>query len=377
MPEPIRTGGGNLEVVQEIDELGAIGSRRAGSEGERRAARHLQTRLQELGREVVVEPSRVRPAFGLAHLANAVAGIVGSVLSVYVPLAGLALVVLAAVSAFGDLTGTFHLTRLLTGARASQNVVSDEDAGKPGLLVLAAHYDAPRSGMLLEPRLRLWPVVFFWSLAVIAACALLRVFGFDATWLTIIQFIPTVFLIAACPLFLGVELSHPSEGVNDNASGVATVLRLAERYGGRLEHFDLMVVFTGASAHSALGMRNWLKRHRADLEPEATAVIAVDAVGAGTPHYATKEGPVVASRLHPTLVQLCADDEAGAPFASRELSDAYAARAAGLPAIRISSRGDKGAAVPDEIDAAALAQSYEYLSGLVERIDTEIGPRLG
>jgi hypothetical protein len=377
MAESIRTGGGNVDVVHDIDELATIGSRHAGSEGERRSARHLQTRLEQLGRAAVIEPTRIRPAFWPAHLANAVAGIVGSVLSVYVPLAGLALVALAAVSAFGDLTGTFQLTRLLTGARASQNVVSDEDAGKPGLLVLVAHYDAPRGGMLLEPRLRLWPVVFFWSLAVIAACALLRVFGLEPTWLTVIQFIPTVILIAACPLFVDVALSQAREGVNDNASGVATVLRLAERYGGNLEHFDLMVVFTGASAHFALGMHSWLKRHRADLEPEATAVIAVDAVGAGTPHYATKEGPVVASRLHPTLVQLCADDEAGAPFASRELSDAYAARAAGLPAIRISSRGDKRAAAADQVDADALAQSYEYLSGLVQRIDAEIGPRLG
>jgi hypothetical protein len=311
----------------------------------------------------------------LTHLVHAVAGIVGSVLAVYVPVAGFALVALATVSAFGDLTGTFHLTRLVTGARASQNVVSDEDTGKPGLLVLVAHYDAPRGGMLLEPRLRAWPVVFFWSLAVIAACALLRVFGLEATWLTIIQFIPTVVLIAACPLFVDVALSHPREGLNDNASGVATVLGLAARYGGTLEHFDLMVVFTGGSAHFALGMRDWLRGHRAELEPEATAFISVDAVGAGTPHYATKEGPVFASRLHPTLLQLCADDEAGAPFASRELSDAYAARAAGLPAIRISAQTDKGAGA-DQIDADALARSYEYLSGLIERIDREIGPRL-
>jgi Zn-dependent M28 family amino/carboxypeptidase len=217
--------------------------------------------------------------------------------------------------------------------------------------------------------------VFFSSLAIIAACALLRVIGFEATWLTIIQFIPTVVLIASCPLFVDVALSDPRGGRNDNASGVATVLRLAERHGGRLEHFDVMVVFTGGSAHFALGMRDWLKRHRADLEPEATAFISVDAVGAGTPHYATKEGPILASRLHPTLVELCAGDEAGAPFASRELSDAYAARAAGLPAIRISSRSDKGAEA-DEVDADALARSYDYLSGLVERIDSEIGPRL-
>jgi hypothetical protein len=353
-----------------------IGRRHAGSDAERRTARELTRRLEALGRDVVVEPSRVRPSFGLTHLAHAFAGIVGSVLAVYVPAAGLALTAVAAASAFGDLTGTFPLVRLLTGARASQNVISDEDTGKPGLLILVAHYDAPRGGTLNGPRLRRWPLVLFGSLMLIAACAIARVAGLDATWLTVIQFIPTVVLIAMCPLFVDLALSPARDGANDNASGVATVLRLAERYSSRLDHFDVMVLLTGASAHHALGMRSWLKRHRRELEPSAIAVVSVDAVGDGTPHYAIKEGPIFASRLHPTLVELCAENEAATPYVSRELSDAYAARAAGLPSIRISSRTQKGAAA-DHADPDALARSYDCVSDLVERIDAEIGPRLG
>jgi hypothetical protein len=372
MAEPIRTSGGNVDVVHELSTLGEFGPRRAGSEAERRTARHLERRLRELGRDAEVEPIRVNPAFWLAHLAHALMGIVGSVLAVYEPLAGLALVAIATVSAFGDLTGSFHLARRLTGARASQNVVSDEDTGKPGLLVLVAHYDSPRGGMLLEPRFRAWPRVLLASLVLIAVCALLRLVGIDAGWLTIVQFVPTVALIAACPLFADIGLSHTRDGALDNGSGVATVLRLAEQYGGTLEHFDLMVVFNGASAHSALGMRSWLKRHRPHFDASATAVVTVDSVGAGTPHHAAKEGPVFASRLHPTLIELCED---GTGYTSRELSDAYAARAAGLPAIRITSRTAKGARA-DQIDPDALALSFEYLSEIVERIDEEIGPRL-
>lgn len=375
MAETISGGGGNAESVREIDSLVGIGSRHAGSDAERRAARRLAARLEELGREAVVEPSRVRPAWPLTHLVHAIAGVVGSVVAVYAPGIGLALVALALVSTFGDLTGTFHLARLLTGARASQNVVSDEDTGKPGLLILVAHYDAPRQGALTESRLRLWPVVFFWSLAVIAVCAVARLAGVDATWLTVVQFIPTVVLIASCPLLVDVALSTARGGANDNASGVATVLHLAARYGGRLEHFDVMVLFTGASAHFALGMRNWLTRHRRQLEPAAIAVVSLDAVGAGTPCYAVKEGPVFAARLHPTLVELCAESGVATPYVSRELSDAYAARAAGLPSIRISSRTEDGD-MPEDVDPDALARAYEFASDLLERIDAEIGPRL-
>jgi hypothetical protein len=375
MTETTPGGGGNVDAVDEIELLAGIGNRLAGSDAERRAGRRLAARLEDLGRAAIVEPIRVRPAWALTHLVHAITGIVGSVVAVYAPVAGLALVGAALVSAFGDLTGTFQLARLLTGARASQNVVSDEDTGKPGLLILVAHYDAPRAGALTERRLRLWPVVFLWSLALVAACAVARLAGLDATWLTVVQFIPTVGLIASCPLFVDVALSSAREGSNDNGSGVATVLRLASRYSGRLDHFDVMVVFTGASADFALGMRSWLRRHRRELAPAAIAVVSIDAVGAGTPVYAAKEGPVFAARLHPTLVALCAESEMATPYVSRELSDAYAARAAGLPTIRLSSRAGKGD-VHDGADPDALARAYEFASGLVERIDAEIGPRL-
>src|SRR5436190_18762789 len=196
MAEPIRSRGGNVGYEQEIDALRSIGPRRAGSEGERRAARHLQKRLEEIGREAHVEPTRVRPQLALAHLVHAVAGIVGSVLSVYAPLPGLIVAAAATISAFGELTGTFHLVGALTPARASQNVVSDEDEGKPGLLILVAHYDAPREAMIFGPRLRIWPRAIFWSLVVVTVCAAGRLIGLDANWFTVIQFIPTVILIA-------------------------------------------------------------------------------------------------------------------------------------------------------------------------------------
>src|SRR3954469_19250391 len=99
MGESKRSGGGNVGVVQEIDSLAQIGPRRAGSEAERRAARHIEQRLGDLGREAWLEPTRVRPAFWLAHLIHAVAGIVGRVLSVYYPLGGLVIAPAATVPA--------------------------------------------------------------------------------------------------------------------------------------------------------------------------------------------------------------------------------------------------------------------------------------
>jgi hypothetical protein len=320
-----------------------------------------------MGREAELEPTRIRPSFGLTHLVHAVAGVVASVLSVYIPAAGLILALAATVSAFGDLTGSFHLVRSLTPARASQNVVSDEDGDKPGVIVLVAHYDAPLDGMLQDRRLLVWPRALFIALAVITLCTIGRLIGIDALGFTVIQFIPTVVLIALCPLFADSALADTSEGRADNAAGVAAALQVAESHSGKLRHFDLMVILTGASAHFGLGMREWLKEHRKELNPEATAVISIDNVGDGPPAYAVKEGPVFASRMHPTLVDI-ATEVGGESYESREISDAYLTRSAGLPTLRISTtEGDEDGGIP------AVA---EFTSKLIEQIDAEIGPEI-
>lgn len=386
MADPNAESGGSVDSKREIDDLVGYHGRGPGSDAERRAARHLAGRLRELGREAELEPIRVAPNYPLTHAIHAALGIAGSVLSVYEPVAGIALAFVALLSAVGDLTGTFFLVRRLTGMRASQNVFSPEGGDKPGVLVLVAHYDAAKTGLAFtrRPPALFGPMgLFFWSLAVVFLCTLLRLVGIEALAFTIVQFIPTVVLIASVALLLDIALSDVVPGANDNASGVATVLRLAERYGGELEHFDVWVVLTGAEEGFALGMRAWLKKHREELEPETTAFVCVDMAGYGTPKYAKKEGLVLPSNYHPALIELA--DEAGAkPYVSRLVTDSYPARAAGFPAIRISSLDARNSIpnyhrptdTPDRIDLDALARTYEFCCEFVESIDAEIGPRL-
>src|SRR5205085_9894538 len=144
-----------------------------------------------------------------------------------------------------DLMGIVFVTRRITGARASQNVVSREDGGKPGTIVLTAHYDAARTGSVfnrrvVERRAALGKAIrrpigpfepFTWSLIALLICCVVRAVGLEGHLLTIVQFVPTVILIVSVPLLAGIALAGVVPGATDNASGVATVLRLAERYG--------------------------------------------------------------------------------------------------------------------------------------------------
>ena len=392
-----------MNALHEIEALVAIEGRGPGTDAERRAARHLEAQLEALGREAEVEPISIYPNWPVTHAIHAVLVIVGSVLSVDAPLLGLIVVLVAAISAFGDLTGTFYLVRRLTGRRASQNVASREDGGKSGILVLVAHYDAARSGMIfgrraVERRAVLGRLIrrpigpfepFFWSIVGVLACCLLRVIGLDVLAVTVVQFVFTVILIISVPLLVDVALSNVVPGANDNASGVATVLRLADRYGGELEHFDVWVLFTGAEEALLLGMQEWLKAHRRELDATRTIFLNVDKVGFGTVRYATKEGFVVATAYHPTLVDLCEelaeDDRFGARgYVSRSTTDAHAARTRGFPAISISCLNALDYAphyhqhtdTPDRLDEEALERGHDFCAGLIELVDERIGPSL-
>jgi hypothetical protein len=385
--------------MKEIEDLVAFEGRWPGTDAERRAALHLQGRLEALGREAEVEPTSIYPNYPVTHAIHALIGIVGSVLSVYTPVVGAALVLFATVSAFGDLSGSFYIVRRLTGRRASQNVTSrGSDGDKPGVLILTAHYDASRTGTVfsrkaIERRATFGKLIrrglgpfepFFWSLFLILVCTILRLVGIDSTAFTVVQFIPTVVLIASIPLLVDIALSDVVPGANDNASGVATVLQLADRYGNRLENFDVWVVLPGAEEALLLGMREWMRAHKRELDPEQTVFLNIDMAGTGTVRWMEKEGLVLAMRYHPTLIELCEEIGEGRAMTSRQATDALIARAAGFPAITISSRNALDYApnwhqmtdTPDRIDLDSLERTYAFCCALVERLDASIGPEL-
>jgi hypothetical protein len=354
--DPEGTGGGEIDTFAEAEALvDDVGPRPAGSDAERRAARHLAGRLEGLGREVVVEPFAVWPAWPLGYVINAIVAVIGSVLSVSSAKLGTGLVLLATVLTFLDLAGISPTTRRLLGRRASQNVVSWGERERPGSLLLVAHYDSGPT--------RTWPLrPMFWALLVLLVCCVLRVGGMSGTALTVLQFLPTVALILYVPLLLDIALSPAAPGENDNASGVAVVLRLAERL-DFLEGFGVHVLFTGSQKAMAQGIRAFLKSHRKQFVRDRTAVLNVDKVGSGEIHLTKKEGPLLTASSHPQLLELVE-----APtLVNREPSDGYAAASAQLPAVTVTGSGQR-------LEEDTLAEVEQFCVEFAERLDEELSP---
>jgi Peptidase family M28 len=388
-----------MDLRADIDALVDVGRRAPGSDAERRAAAYLKQRLEGIGRAAEIESVDVWPAWPLAYSILAATAVVGSVLSVSIPALGAGLALTAALLTFLDAGVLLPTLRRLLGRRASQNVVSWGDRDKPGVLILVAHYDAGRGGIALGQKAEARRAAFgdlvrrpigplepiLWAELAVLVCCVLRLASLSGFLLTVVQFVPTVLLIVAVALLLDIALSPTKAGENDNATGVALALRLAERFGGgRLDHFDVHVLLTGGQKAVAAGSRSFLRRHKREVRREQTVILNLDAVGSGTVRYTSREGPLFAIKSHPQLVQLCQgiaeDDEDENAFGARPLtgrspSDGYAARSAGLPAITISCRARLDY-VPARVDADAIERAEGFCAELIRRLDAEVGPDL-
>jgi len=392
-----------------IRKLCSFENRLAGTDAERRAANWLATRLRDGGRRAEIEPTYVHPQYGLVHAAHCALGFGASLLAIVQPAIGFAIVLATAVSMYMDLNYRRYLLRRLFFRRASQNVVAPgKHSDAPARVLLCAHYDAARTGAAFNPkrvargarlasRLRI-PIgpfrILFWSLAILLPILGARMAGFDSTLISLLQLPPTLVLLVGVFLLTDIALSGVVPGANDNASGVATVLSLAEELDtDPPANLDVWVLLTGGEECLQEGMRSFVRAHRADLDRATTYFVNVDTVGHGTVRFEVGAGWVVTYRLDRRLVELCA----AIATADREDSDRYQARplvhglagdsmppsVAGFPATAITCLNDLNYVpgyhtpndTPDRVDAAALDRAHGFALELVRALDRDVGRR--
>jgi hypothetical protein len=397
-----------MEVIRR---LCSFESRLAGTDAERRAANFLAGLLRKQGRRGEVEPSYVHPQWGLVHATHCTLGVAGSLIALAQPAVGFALVLFAATSMYLDLNARFYLVRRLFFRRASQNVLSPgRDPGAPARLILCAHYDAGRTGYVFSPgsvgrvaRLQAalpFPIgpfrILFWSLALLLPVLGLRMAGLEGGILSALQLPETLVLVVGIFLLVDIELSPIVPGANDNASGVATAVSLAEVLDADPpQNLDVWVLLSGAEECLQEGMRGFVRSHRRELEPERedTYFLCLDSVGNGYIRYEASAGWVVSYELDPRLVELCdaiaAAEREGEgryraePLRSGAASDSLPPRLAGYHAITISCRDERGVVphlhrpddVPENIDPAALERAHSFAEALIRQLDRDLHRR--
>lgn len=391
--------------LETIEELCSFERRLAGTDSERRAANAMAARIRATGRRTEIEPIYVHPQAPLVWAFHCLLAFAASIISISVPVAGFALLLVATTSFYFDLNTRRHFLRLLFFRRASQNVVSrGENPNAAVKLVLAAHLDAARTGTIFGkgfsgltrrvagflpfPHTR----ILFWSAAILLPMLGARMAGVDTEGLAILQIVPTLILLVSTFLLVDWRLSEVVPGANDNASGVAVTLSVAEQLEAEApRNLDVWVVLTGGEECGMEGMRSFTRTHKDELDPFKTIVLAIDSVGVGDVRWTVGEGMTVSFDMDVRVAQLSeaiaeADREGSnryraAPLRHGYATDALAARVGGLRASAITCL-EPGAItpanfhtprdVPGAIDPQALERAEGFTLDLIRALDRDL-----
>jgi hypothetical protein len=300
--------------------------------GERTAARYAHGRLIELGLDdVALEPYRWPRTYAWAHLLHVAAGLSRR----------RALRLAALVSYELEASGRLSWAARLVPGGDGTNVVARIPSRGPArrTLVLVAHLDAQRGGLMWHPR-----IVEAGRRRRLRTRAMAPA-GLPAALAIALGSRPLALAVMA--LLLDTATSPTVPGANDNGSGVAAVLEVARRLVAEpLDGCETLVALVGAEEAGMGGMRAFLRAH--PLDPARTFVLGLDTVGSGTPIVASAEGAVLAHRYRPEDLALVDRGAAAAGLPPPERwrigawTDPIVARFAGLACASILSVGPAG-----------------------------------
>lgn len=307
-----------------IEELAAI-PRLPTSDGERTAAYLIRDRLVSRDCRAGVEEVSAYRSYAWPIGLLSVIGAVSAVASlrghrVLGAIGGAA----AAAGIVDDITGAAMVCRRAAmRPRTAYNVVAETgDRASDRTLVVLAHHDAAPSGYVFDQSATQWlaerrpdiveamrsnPPLWWPVIAGPALVALGSVTGSRRLrWLGLIGALGSL----AAMVDIGRRPAVP--GANDNLSGVAAMVALADRIAGNpLPGLRVLLVSAGAEEALQEGIRGFARNHFGRLPTASTWFLNLDTVGSGRLVLLEGEGPV---RMHDydrrfkDLVARCAAD---------------------------------------------------------------------
>jgi hypothetical protein len=312
------------------------------------------------------------------------------------PLVGLILSTVFALIAVLEATNRPIISRIFR-LDTSQNVLGliphnpppgFEDAPPLRQVVLIAPLDSPRLGWLdsrgMQQMSRLFTVLVLFSVLLIPLMLAAWLF-LDEIAILILSLIPG--LIIFLSLFLLTQRDAAGKAVpgrNNNASGIAAVLAVAEELVRNLPvGTETLLVFTGASQAGSVGMTNFLSENQFD--PETSYFISLQAVGRGPICFTRAEGPMLSLQSSPGLVHIASEialsqpERLMRPFVHTGIStEQYAALIRGYQAMTIMGHPDpKESTAPpeawdnDEIDPYEIDSACILANRIIRRLDHE------
>jgi hypothetical protein len=302
-----------------------------------------------------------------------------------------AIAAVALVSSFLELNFWPNPLRWLLPKRVSQNVwaVLPASGAAAQRVVVVGHLDSHRTPFIFgsAARLKLFGVLVvlaFLSFAALTALYLAGAFVQEDI-LYQVSLAPAFFLLVLLVMSLQADMSPYTHGANDNATGAAVVLALAERLKDEpLANTEVWALNSGCEEVGLYGAAAFVREYREKLRD--ACFIPLDSVGGpgAGPCFITREGMVQRYHSDPGLVALCREvaaqrPELGAYPAVMKL--AYTEGAIGvrnglrtLTFVNLTPAGElphwhQPSDVFENVDPDVLSRTSEFLWELLQRVD--------
>jgi acetylornithine deacetylase/succinyl-diaminopimelate desuccinylase-like protein len=386
--------GSDTDLRGTVAHLAAL-DRVSGSDGEHEAARWIAAALERLGARARIEEEHVHGGyFAPMGVPAAVSALAGVAVLRGRRAAGLVAAAAAALMAEDLQGGPRRPVRERLPQHPTWNVVGElGPADAPRTLVVSAHHDAARSSFIFEPvvprlvfekapwlhdHLDRWPPLMGAVVAGPALVALGAALGRRGP-------VAAGTLVSAVSAALMAQMSRQPvvPGANDNLTGVAVLLEVARRFGGRPpDGLRVVLLSTGSEEANQDGMLAFARRHFGSFDPATTTFLCLDTVG--SPELVLIEGEgFLRMRDYDATTKDLVEDAARAAgvHVRRGLRFTFGTdaliplrqgfRVAGLGSVNewlVPTNYHAATDTPENVDYRSVADAVEVVLGVAERL---------
>jgi len=358
-----------------LEKLTRYPHRAVGSREEAAAAEEAAGWLRRLGYGVEIQQFRaprdtlyIGPAVIMAGYLAA-----GALSWWHQPYIGVLLAVLLLIPLVGEMSGRGLDLDAYTPKVTSQNVIAraPERGDERLTVVVSGHLDTQHATWLFHPRVSPHVQTYlnsaYGSLGVMFIGLVLRAALPAAGWPLVLLAVGGVLLVLHIAFLLACAFSGGYiNGANDNTTGAALTLALAEHFAAHpLPGVRFHFVLAGAEEVGTRGMKAFLRQHRYD--PASTYFINLDNLGGGTLTYLEGEGLTLYHRFGADLVGLArqmAEERPGRVKAKPNLllpTDAMIPAAQGYQAISFLAFQSDGS-----------LPNYHWYTDTIENVNREL-----
>ncbi|MCR4428456.1 MAG: M28 family metallopeptidase [Caldiserica bacterium] len=365
------------KAVDFLKELCTFPHRGSATEEEKKAGLWIKERLEGLGYRVIVQEFwATRDNFYLLPVQVLLLTVIGGLISLFSGFWWLSLIPLAygLLLLFLEVSG-WELDLTLSPRLKSQNIYTLPEKLPSRLIVVSAHYDTQRGSFIFHPLMvpRI-PLLFAFSYT-----------GLGLTLLGIVFKLSGLFNLAFWFLLAGTSLSflvfllfllswmtgRYTPGANDNGSGTALALFLAQDYKVNRKEYpsdtEILFLFTGNEEGGTKGMKAFLKKVSGELPAEETKFIVLDNLGTGKVTFLSGEGMILYRRAGRELLEIARQLQKAYPEAVQEQknlllpTDSLPVAAKGFQTISFLGKDERG-----------MLGNYHYFTDVFENVDQDL-----